>query len=252
MENQLIQIYLFVCRIYDSCSATCFQRLSNNHEPKFTDQELLTIWIFAHLNEKFQKKQMQEFIKNYWSSWFPLLPAYQTFVLRLNQLEPSFQTIGSCLFALLENKTAAENDQLIDSFPVMLAAQGHSYDARVGREIANAGYCAAKKARFHGVRLHLTAQRRTGRLPVPTQVWLTEASLHDSKAVKEQAPSVSSATAFADLAYLDKQIKDYFKQQQAKLITPYKKAKGTDLTDEQKYYNRLVSRFRQPVESLFN
>jgi len=43
MENQLIQIYLFVCQIYDTSSDTCFQRMSNNSKPDFTDRELLTI-----------------------------------------------------------------------------------------------------------------------------------------------------------------------------------------------------------------
>ena len=252
MENQLIQIYLFVCHIYDTSSETCFQRLSNNREPSFTDQELITIWFFAHLEAKFQKKQMHEFIKNYWIDWFPHLPAYQTFVLRLNQLEQSFQTIGSRLFALLESKQTPDSDQIIDSFPVMLAAAGHSYTARVAREMANAGFCAAKKTRFHGVRLHLAAGRQTGKLPVPTQVWLTEGSIHDSKSVKEQSPQMSRTTAFGDLAYLDQETMAFFKQQQSKLITPCKKAKGEDLTKEQKYYNRLVSHFRQPIESLFN
>jgi hypothetical protein len=97
MENQLIQIYLFVCQVYDTHSDTCFQRLSNNREPEFTDQELITIWLFAHLNDKFRKKQMHSFIKNYWSDWFPLLPSYQTFCHRLNRLESSFQTLGGVL-----------------------------------------------------------------------------------------------------------------------------------------------------------
>jgi hypothetical protein len=66
MENKLIQIYLFVCQIYDTDSETCFQRLSNNSEPLFTDQEIITIWFFAHLNAFSQKKQMHTFIKNYW------------------------------------------------------------------------------------------------------------------------------------------------------------------------------------------
>jgi hypothetical protein len=48
-----------------------FSRLSNNHQPDFTDQELITIWFFAHLNGCFQKKQMRCFIENYWSEWFP-------------------------------------------------------------------------------------------------------------------------------------------------------------------------------------
>jgi hypothetical protein len=50
MENLLIEIYLFVCHLYDTSSATCYQRLSNNREPLFTDQELITIWFFAHFD----------------------------------------------------------------------------------------------------------------------------------------------------------------------------------------------------------
>lgn len=100
MENTLTQIYLFVCHIYDTCSETCFQRQSNNCEPLFTHHELLTIWFFAHVSGLTQKKQMHEFAKIYWFDWFSLLPAYQTFVRRLNQLEPSFQSLGKVLFRL--------------------------------------------------------------------------------------------------------------------------------------------------------
>ena len=38
MENQLIRIYLFVRQVYDTCSETCFKRLSSNQEPDFTEQ----------------------------------------------------------------------------------------------------------------------------------------------------------------------------------------------------------------------
>lgn len=252
MENQLIQIYLFVCQTYDTCSTTCFQRTSNNCEPVFTDQELITIWFFAHLNGFSQKKQMHTFIKNYWFDWFPQLPAYQTFVYRLNQLEPSFQTCGKILSARLRAKCAPETDQIIDSFPVMLAQNGHSYTARVAREIANVGYCAAKKTRFHGVRLHVTAARRVGTLPLPTSIWLAHGSVYDSKALKQQAPEISAAALFGDLAYWDKELSPLLAEQQTQLITPVKKPKGKDLTDKEKYHNRLVSKFRQPIESLFN
>ncbi len=252
MENQLIQIYLFVCQIYDTCSATCFQRASNNSEPLFTDQELITIWFFAHLSGFSQKKQMHNFIKNYWFDWFPRLPAYQTFVHRLNQLEASFQTCGKILFALLNAKCPPEVDQIIDSFPVMLASNGHSYSARVARECANVGYCAAKKTRFHGVRLHVSAARRVGRLPLPTNIWLMQGSVYDSKAFKEQTPEISSVALFGDLAYQDKELLALLKDQNTQLITPVKKPKGKDLTGKQKYHNRLVSKFRQPIESLFN
>lgn len=252
MENHLIQIYLFVCQTYDTCSNTCFQRLSNNRKPLFTDQELLTIWFFAHLNGCFQKKQMFHFIKNYWSGWFPRLPAYQTFVWRLNQLEASFQTFGRVLTNQLASTQMPELDRIVDSMPVMLAAHGHSYRARVARDRADAGYCAAKKTRFHGVRLHFLAHRRGGSLPVPAQVWLCEASHHDSKAFLEQSPNLPDTTLFGDLAYPTPAIKSQVKEQNSRLIAPQKKPKGKELTESEKYYNRLVRSLRQPIESLFN
>ncbi len=41
-------------------------------------------------------------------------------------------------------------------------------------------------------------------------------------------------------------------EQQTKLYAPVKKPKGKELSDSEKYYNRLVSRLRQPIESFFN
>ena len=248
MENQLIQIYLFVCHLYDTSSETCFQRLSNNAKPDFTDQELITIWLFAHLNAKFQKKQMRSFITDYWLAWFPNLPAYQTFVLRLNQLEPSFQTFGKLLSQMLHPQPVAEIDQVIDSLPVTLAQHGHAYSARVARDIADVGYCAAKKTYFHGVRLHVIARRRSGKLPLPNQIWLCEGSFYDSKAFKEQQAKVAHTTLFGDLAYPDQETIELLKEQNTRLIAPLKKPKGGELSNEEKSYNRLVSKFRQPME----
>jgi hypothetical protein len=97
MENLLIEIYLFVCHVYNTSPQTCYQRLSNHRETLFTDQELMTIWFFAHLEGCFEKKRMHRLIEKFWREWFPHLPSYQTFVLRLNRLEPTFQTFGAFL-----------------------------------------------------------------------------------------------------------------------------------------------------------
>ena len=252
MEKLLIELYLFVCHVHDTSDATCFQRLSNNRVPLFTDQELITIWFFAHLEGCFEKKKMYSLILKYWREWFPHLPSYQTFVLRLNRLEPTFQTFGAVLSAALATHRTLEFDHLVDSLPVMLARHGHSYRARVGREVADSGFCAAKKTRFHGVRLHCLAQRRTGRLPLPAQVWLCGASHHDSKAFIEQRPEIATTELFGDLAYPTPQIISHLKEQHTRLIAPRKKPKGIELTEDEKYYNRLVRRIRQPIESLFN
>jgi hypothetical protein len=252
MENLLIEIYLFVCGVYTTSSYSCFQRMSNNSHPKFTDQELITIYFFAHLNGHFQKKQIYNFIRYYWADWFPHLPSYQTFVLRLNHLEPSFQTLGDVLLSKLETSKHIELDHIVDSMPVMLAQHGHSYRARVARDVANIGYCAAKKTRFHGVRLHLIAQRQSGSLPLPSQIWMCAASHHDSTAFIGQTPEIPSTTLLGDLAYPTPAIVTHIKEQGSQLLTPKKRPKGEELSKDEKYYNKMVRKFRQPIESLIN
>ncbi len=99
MENQLIQLYLLVCRFYDNQSSLKSQRLSN-FNPRFTDQELVTVYLFGHLNRLFQKKAIYRFLRNYRADWFPALPSYQAFCNRLNNLESSFQLISQELLKL--------------------------------------------------------------------------------------------------------------------------------------------------------
>lgn len=252
MENQLIQLYVFVCQIYDTRSNSCFQRLSNNSRPRFTDQELVTIWFFAHFNEKYEKKQIHRFIQEYWAAWFPHLPSYQTFCYRLNLLEQTFQSIGQELMERLLAQQTPEFDHLIDSFPIMLARHGHAYTATVAREVADVGYCSAKKTYFHGLRLHAIACKRFAGLPLPSQLWVCEASHHDLTAVREQHIELRNTTLIGDLAYREAEFEESLRKQNTHLLTGRKKKKGEELTKLDKYRNRLVSRFRQPIEGLFN
>jgi len=200
----------------------------------------------------FQKKAIYKFTRNYWKDWFPKLPSYQTFCYRLNLLEQTFQALGGEWLRCVKTEIAPELDRLIDSFPVMLAKYGHAYHARVAREIANRGYCAAKRTYFHGVRLHLIAQRRSGQLPLPDQIWLRAASVHDLSSVREQDIHLPTSTLFGDKAYPAPDVKEHFTEQATRLFTPFKKPKGAELGETQKAYNRMVNRLRQPVESFFN
>jgi hypothetical protein len=251
MENQLIKLYLLACHVYDTCSETCFQRLSNNSKPDFTDQELVAIYLFAHLQGLFEKKAIHRLIDKYWRHYFPNLPAYQTFVARLNQLEQTFQTLGGYLQQMLEENREPEIDRIIDSLPVMLAQGGHAYTARVARDVADRGYCASKKLYFHGVRLHTIARRRSGTIPLPDQIWLREGSVHDLTSVREQEVSLPNSSLIGDRAFPDPTFQAMLAQQQTTLYTPRKKPKGKELSKTEKYYNRLVSKLRQPIESFF-
>lgn len=251
MENQLIQLYLLVCQIYDNQSSLKHQRLSN-FKPRFSDQELITIYLFGHLNGLYQKKAIHHFICNYWAQWFPCLPSYHAFNRRLNLLETAFHAIGASLLAALQNHQAAELDHLIDSLPVVLAAGSFSRRATVAREIADTGYCAAKRLHFHGVRLHFIASRRAARLPLPKSVWLRAASVHDLTSVKEQQICLPNSTLFGDKAFCDRALEFELRQQNTLLLVPKKKPRGKELNSFEKEQNRLISKIRQPIESLFN
>ena len=201
---QLIELYTLACELHDKGRSACFQRLSNNIEPGgITDQELIAIYWFGHLHGRYEKKAIHGLIRDYWGEYFPQLPAYQTFVTRLNRLEPTFQSIGAQLQARLSARQADELDHLIDSMPILLARGGHAYAAKVARETADIGYCASKKLFFHGVKLHAIACRRSGQLPQPAQLWLREASCNDLRSLKEQEIELPTTTLFGDKAYAD-------------------------------------------------
>jgi hypothetical protein len=250
---QLIELYVLVCELHDLRRSACWQRLSNNaHAPGITDQELITIYWFGHWQGRFEKKAIHALIKDYWLAYFPQLPAYQTFVARLNQLEPTFQALGAEWQARLHQQARPGADQVLDSLPVMLARGGHAYTATVAREIAEVGSCASKKMFFHGVRLHTLAERRSGQLPCPQQIWLREAACHDVRSVKEQMPALPDTTLFADSAYADAEFAAQLEAQNTHLRTPRKKPQGKELSALEKHYNRCVSRLRQPIEGFFN
>jgi hypothetical protein len=194
MDNQLIQIYLLVCQTYDNSSSLKYQRLSN-FKPRFSDKEIITVYLFGQLNEKFTHRQIYNFIHYYWLDWFPDLPSYQAFNRRLNLLIDNFQVLFAHLLKAIHLKQSTiRQDYLIDSMPIMLASGTRSKSARVAPEIAKTGFSAIKQTNFHGVRLHLIANKQTNSLPLPTQVWLKEANVHDLAALKEISDELPEGT----------------------------------------------------------
>lgn len=136
--------------------------------------------------------------------------------------------------------------------PIMLAQGTRSNQARVAPEIAKTGFSAVKQTNFHGVRLHLIANKQTACLPLPTKVWLREGNVHDLTALREITDELPAGiNLFGDKAYADEEFKAELKAQAIQLFTPIKKPKKATLTCEQKHFNKTVSTFRQPVESFF-
>lgn len=85
---------MYICDVYKSSLQYYCQRFCNNSNPDFTDEEVLTVYLFCgYCQRYFGISEIHTFAKEYLSSWFSKLPAYQTFCTRLNMLLESFKVL---------------------------------------------------------------------------------------------------------------------------------------------------------------
>jgi hypothetical protein len=61
-------------------------RMSNNQRPKFTDEEVMTVYVFGITQNYSKAKHIYKYTKRYLTDWLSLLPSYQAFNDRLNKL----------------------------------------------------------------------------------------------------------------------------------------------------------------------
>jgi IS5 family transposase len=253
VENKLIELYLLICHLYDTHPVLKQQRLSNNHQPLFSDEELLTMYLFGHLQGHTSQRRIYDYIHNHWREWFPALPSYQSVNCRLNQLVPAFELLIEELLTSGAWQITAIDDRLIDSVPVMLARGTRANRARVAPDLADTGFCATKQQHYRGVKLHFIAARRSAKLPLPEKIHLSQASQHDLAALREVSPSLPMGCAlFADKAYFHADTAADCQQLGWFLLASYKRHRNEPEKDVPTLYNRFVSAIRQPLESLFN
>ena len=171
-ELELIRLYYYLCDCNDKVLSIHHQRFSHNCSPsneKLDDIELLTIYFYCRRFEnKHSKTEIYDYAKRYMFSWFPKLPNYANFTSRLNNLCSTIQyLIDRILFDLqtIDNQTIDQNVSVIDSLPIMLCSGKRQ--GKVAPELSEKSYCATKNVYYFGVKLHLVAFRRKGKLPMP-------------------------------------------------------------------------------------
>jgi IS5 family transposase len=202
VETKLITLYLLICHLYDTKPVLKQQRLSDNHQPLLSDEELLTMYLFGHLQGHTTGRRIYDYIRQHWRAWFPALPAYQAFNRRLNELTPAFELLIEQLLQSAAWQIQSMDDRLIDSVPVMLARGTRANRARVAPELADTGFCATKQQYYRGVKLHFIAARRIRQLPLPEKIHLSQASQPDLAALREVQPALPAGCGlFADKAY---------------------------------------------------
>jgi hypothetical protein len=257
-ELKLIAIYLHICHLYEFNLKYSCMRFSNNCVPEFSDQEILTIYLFAmHVEQRFKIKQIYEFADDYLRSWFPRLPSYTAFNVRLNRLSEVLKLLAGHLIEDYQPFDCDTNTSLLDSLPIITCSGKRS--GKVAKEITDKGFCSTKNMYYYGLKLHALGYRRPKQLPFPEQFLLTPASENDLNLFRQAWGEIENRTFYGDKIYHDE---DYFenayKNQHAIMLTPVKGIKGQaeNIKKRDKAANDLfstaVSKVRQPIESLFN
>jgi hypothetical protein len=225
--------------------------MSNNHRPRFTDQELMTVYLFGHWQGHFTQRRIYDYAAGHWRAYFPDLPSYQAFNRRLNRLAPAFALLSQEALRQAAQQLGGGSDRLLDSLPVMLAKGSRGDRARVARGLAAKGYCASKRLYYHGVKLHLLARKRYRRLPVPESLALTSAAVHDLTAFRQRLPVPEECVLFGDKAYGDEGTRAALAAHDVTLCTPEKRPLRQPAW-RPGLWSRFVSAMRQPLESCFN
>lgn len=254
----LIALYYYVCECYNEELRWHCQRFSNNSSQEITDEEIITIYLYAMMYEdKSKLTQIHAYAKRYLLSWFPHLPAYATFVTRLNRMSAVFPRLAANFLQNIDRQHVEESISVVDSLPIMLCSAKRT--GKVARkEIVDKGYCATKGIHYWGVKLHALCFSRPGKLPLPECLELTSASENDLTAMRQRLELLAGRMVFADKAYADKAVQQVMQEQKSEILTPIKLVKGECAQVRQfkkaadDLFSTAVSRIRQPIESFFN
>ena len=224
-ELKLISIYLYICDIFDSRFKGTCQRFSNNSNPDFTDQEVMTIYLYAmNVEQRLKIKQIHQYANDYLRSWFPLLPSYEAFNVRINRLSEAFRILSEILLSENCPPDRDLNTSVMDSLPIITCSGKRS--PSVAKEITDKGYCSSKSMYYYGLKLHALAFHRPDHLPFPESIVVTPASENDLNVHKQNW--IPNRSFFGDKIYRDAELsKDMARISNSRILTPVKALKKT-------------------------
>jgi hypothetical protein len=257
-STKLVEIFFYVSDSYEKELKFSCERFSNNSCPEFTDQEIMTVYLFCISQEQRTKiKQIYNFANDYLRSWFPKLPSYAAFNNRINRLSEAFRLLTASLLQTHQPLDCFTQESLLDSLPVITCS-----GKRVGKvapELTEKGYCSTKSMYYFGLKLHALAFRRENQLPFPEQLLITAASENDLNVFRNAWSTIDNRTFFGDKIYHDH---DFFERlyvtRNAVMMTPVKAIKGQSEWEKQQdraandLFSKAVSKVRQPIEGWFN
>lgn len=224
--------------IYKDVTPITIQKRKNKEKAKMSDIEIISIYLLIQCLGLSINKGYQFLKKN-----FPTLVNYIERS-RFNRLVNSLMTV---IRAIRKNfmKFQHSTYKIIDSFPLTTSKFGRAYFSKLFKGIASYGYCASKKEKYFGFKVHVITDLDGN----PYDYVLTPANVDDRDAVFELSELVDIDILFGDKGYVGKFINELKKEKGIKLYALKRSNSKNPLPKE---FRNLISHLRRRIESTFN
>ncbi len=237
IEDALLSVYLFVTDTLENNLSWAQWRRSNNHEPAFTDAEVLTIALMQGCLGCATLKQTYLFIAYNHRQAFPKLCTYQRFIARLHALR---ELVGHLIEAALSDHKMPARVYIVDTKPIPLCKAVRHGRVRLLRQ-EGAYFGKNSVGWYFGFKIHVLMHKDGSIL----NVLLTSANVSDKDidVVTLLCSSVEGGLAFGDLGYRSKPLRKALKEVGMGLLTP------ADLKEPHRLFLRQK---RERIETAFS
>lgn len=225
-------------KIYDIIVPKSISERKNKNKAKMSDTEIITIYLLIQCLGKSINKGYN-FLKNN----FPELVNYIERS-RFNRLVNSLMTVIRAIrrhFMKFKHSVY----KIVDSFPLTISKFGRAFFSKLFKGIASYGYCASKKEKYFGFKVHVVTDLNGN----PYDYVLTSANVDDREAVFELADLVEIDILFGDKGYVGNFAEDLRQEKGVKLYALKRSNCKNPLPKE---FRNQISHLRRRIESTFN
>lgn len=217
---------------------------SRGPEPEFSDSEVITVSLIIETFFQGHEEVGYSFVSQFLFEMFPDLLDLDRFNVRRRNLVGVIEYIRR---DLRDQKIDSENPvRLVDSAPITLMTytRGKRCRSVVGSQFF--GVVSSKKAKFFGLRLHLTTTDNQ----IIDEWLLAPAAHHDGKVLEELVFNCSDLWLIGDKAYNDAEKEARFWEKRRILLLPLRKDNHHEPWSSE--VRQALGRVRHRVETVFS
>lgn len=224
--------------LYNAVVPITVRERKNKKKAKMSDAEIITIYLIVQcLNYSLNKGY------NFLKQTYPNLVNYVERS-RFNRLVNSLMTV---IRAIRKHFIKFQHSvyKIVDSFPLTTSKFGRAFFSKLFKGIASYGYCASKKEKYFGFKVHVVTDLK-GNI---YDYILTPANIDDRDALFELADLTDIDILFGDKGYIGNIEQEIRIEKGIKLYALKRRNSKNPLPKD---FRNKISKLRRRIESTFN